>query len=435
VTNTIYVATPGDGTTSVINGATDTLAATIPKGSPSALAVNAGTNKLYVASNDGTVAIINGVTNGVLETVRVGSTPIAVAVNPVTNKVYVINQSSSNVTVIDGNGNTANVLVGTTPKALAVNPVTNKIYVTNLDPSSYGITVIDGVANTTTNVAAGSYPFAIAVNPITNKVYIACQGGSVTVVTEQPVEPGTLTTAITPLPNNQAFTATPNFTFTVQGTGTLAPDAVYFQLDTWQNEWTKASESEPLFSGDLAGVQPGFHILYAYATDGRESTPMQLGSPITGAIQAYGFLVAPPPPMAQTISFGFISSQTVGTSVKLTATASSGLPVFLTSTTSNVCAVKAATANLSNAGYCTITASQPGNGSYLPAPPVSQSFVVRTPVSQAQEGRGGEPFREAPKILWGRRRCGKLPLTGETRLEYEGHKWFTHGWWSSPCPG
>jgi hypothetical protein len=41
----------------------------------------------------------------------------------------------------------------------------------------------------------------------------------------------------------------------------------------------------------LASLQPGFHILYTFATDGQESTATQPGSPVIGAIQAYGFLV------------------------------------------------------------------------------------------------------------------------------------------------
>ncbi len=39
-------------------------------------------------------------------TVGVGSYPIALAVNAVTNKVYVANQNSNTVTVIDGASNT-----------------------------------------------------------------------------------------------------------------------------------------------------------------------------------------------------------------------------------------------------------------------------------------------------------------------------------------
>ena len=54
------------------------------------------------------------------------------AVNPVTNKIYVANDTSNNVTVIDGATNHNHCAAGTAPYAVAVNPVTNKIYVANL---------------------------------------------------------------------------------------------------------------------------------------------------------------------------------------------------------------------------------------------------------------------------------------------------------------
>ena len=76
------------------------------------------------------------------------------------------------------------------------------------------------------------------------------------------------------------------------------PDAVYFQADTWQGQWREATPGNPSYSGTLTSLQPGFHILYAFAGDGQEATSTQAVSPLTGAIQAYGFLVLPPPAQA-----------------------------------------------------------------------------------------------------------------------------------------
>ena len=80
----------------------------------------------------------------------------------------------------------------------------------------------------------------------------------------------------------------------------------------------------------------------------------------------------------QTITFNPIPTQTQGTTVNLSAaaTASSGLPVSFTSSTTAVCTVSGTTANLIAGGTCTIQASQAGNGAYLAATPVSQSFTV-----------------------------------------------------------
>jgi sugar lactone lactonase YvrE len=79
---------------------------------------------------------------------------------------------------------------------------------------------------------------------------------------------------------------------------------------------------------------------------------------------------------AQTINFAAIPSQTVGTPLALSATASSGLAVTFTSTTTGVCTVSGTTATFVAAGTCTIDAHQAGNGDYLAATVVAQSFTV-----------------------------------------------------------
>jgi uncharacterized protein (TIGR03437 family) len=58
------------------------------------------------------------------------------------------------------------------------------------------------------------------------------------------------------------------------------------------------------------------------------------------------------------------------------ATASSGLPVNLSSTTAAVCSIGGTAATIVAAGTCSITASQTGNANYPAATPVTQSFTV-----------------------------------------------------------
>ena len=62
---------------SVINGATNTVTATIAVGAePDGVAVDATTNTIYVANNgDNTVSVINGATNTVTATIPVGPRP------------------------------------------------------------------------------------------------------------------------------------------------------------------------------------------------------------------------------------------------------------------------------------------------------------------------------------------------------------------------
>jgi hypothetical protein len=78
----------------------------------------------------------------------------------------------------------------------------------------------------------------------------------------------------------------------------------------------------------------------------------------------------------QTLSFTAIAAQNVGTTLTLSATASSGLSVSFGSSTTAVCTVSAGVASFVAIGGCNITASQNGNASYAAAPSVSQSFNV-----------------------------------------------------------
>jgi YVTN family beta-propeller protein len=79
-----------------------------------------------------------------------GSSPSALAINTVTNKIYVLNQSSGTVDVLDRATNSivATVPVSSSISRLAINESTNKIYV--VDPFAGSLSVIDGTSNTVT---------------------------------------------------------------------------------------------------------------------------------------------------------------------------------------------------------------------------------------------------------------------------------------------
>lgn len=208
----------GTSTITVIDGATNTVVATVPIGSQgpysldgaipsSSLAVNSVTNQIYVVNGEGSsgssntsttavigsVTVIDGATNTVAATVTVGYGAFDVAVNQTTNQIYVTNNcgsdsrcsSNGSVTVIDGATNTvaATVPVQASPGDLAVNPATNQIYVTNACGSDTGcvtanlgegtVTVIDGATNTVAaTVTVGLNPAFVAVNPTTNEIYV-----------------------------------------------------------------------------------------------------------------------------------------------------------------------------------------------------------------------------------------------------------------------
>ena len=309
-TGQVYVANSGSGSVSVFDGITGSYVTSIATGSlAQAIAVNTATNTVYVANSESSnVTVIDGATNLVTGTVTVSDSPVAVAVNPITNLIYVADAGSEtgNVTVINGATNATTTITNASlvsPNAIAVNPTTNKIYVADYD--GY-VTAIDGVTNTPfavidTNAQA---PFALAVNSVTNDAYVANEfSNNATAVAEQQVQSNALQTAITALTNNQSSTETPSFSFTATNglTGTAADNLVY-QFDRWTGPWTAAvrgaaSGNSVAFSATVATpLEPGFHILYAFATDGEEGTSVNTGaesSPLVGTIAAYGFLVAP----------------------------------------------------------------------------------------------------------------------------------------------
>ena len=79
---------------------------------------------------------------------------------------------------------------------------------------------------------------------------------------------------------------------------------------------------------------------------------------------------------SQSMTFGAAPTVTVGGTGTLSATASSGLAVTFSSTTTGICTVSGTTVTGVAAGTCTIAAKQAGNSSYSAAPQVTQSFNV-----------------------------------------------------------
>ena len=78
----------------------------------------------------------------------------------------------------------------------------------------------------------------------------------------------------------------------------------------------------------------------------------------------------------QTVSFGAVPVTTVGGTVVVSATATSGIAVNLSSTTPAVCTVFGNTVTAVSAGTCVIAANQTGNANYFPAAQVTQSFTI-----------------------------------------------------------
>jgi hypothetical protein len=132
-----------------------------------------------------------------------------------------------------------------------------------------------------------------------------------------------------------------------------------------------------------AGASCAINVTFAPAAAGLRTGSLTFasnaaGSPHIVALSGTGVL------NAQTITFPGIPGQTLGTApFAVTVSATSGLPVTLTSQTTPVCTVSGTTVTLVALGTCTLQATQSGNATFAAATPVSQSFAV------AASGQGG----------------------------------------------
>jgi hypothetical protein len=111
----------------------------------------------------------------------------------------------------------------------------------------------------------------------------------------------------------------------------------------------------------------------------------------TGSPQSFKVVQA-----TQAITFNNPGTQTAGTSLTLSATATSGLTVGFSSQTIAVCTVNGTTATFTIAGTCTIQATQKGNSDWAAATPVTRSFTVNPQPGIAPGGGGTASLTVTP---------------------------------------
>jgi len=166
-----YVTNASGDSVSVINVATNTIAATIPVGDePRGLAITPDGSHVYVANRrSNTVSVINTATNTVAATIQVGTEPVGVAVNPAGTRAYVTNLN--NVSVIDTATNTVLVsIAGVSGRGVAVNPAGTRVYVAN---GGNTLKVIDATSNILIGtIVVGNDPYGVVVNPAGTRVYV-----------------------------------------------------------------------------------------------------------------------------------------------------------------------------------------------------------------------------------------------------------------------
>jgi YVTN family beta-propeller protein len=179
-TNTIYVG-GSDSFLVAINALTNAkLRRMVVGDGPHVLSSDPLGNKVYCANGEATVTVIDGATNQPAKTIPVGQVVTDLVYNEQEDKLYCGNTTDSVVRVIDCGGDSvvARVRVGSGPGALCYNPQLNRIYCAERDQDE--VTVIDCAADTvlTTVWVRGVEPVDICFDSAMHLVCTANRGSS-----------------------------------------------------------------------------------------------------------------------------------------------------------------------------------------------------------------------------------------------------------------
>jgi len=226
--------------------------------------------------------------------------------------------------------------------------------------------------NATINVPAGSLPtgtYTLTVSYVpdsaSSSIYYNSAGSASVVLTALALT----TPTVTVTPGSTSITTAQPLTVTVAVSGTPTPTGSVILTGGGYNNTQTLSSGSTTFSIPAGSLNVGGDTFTANYTPDSNSTSIYNSA--TGTSPQVTVTQA-----TQTITFGAIAAQTVGTPLTLSATASSGLTVSFASTTTSVCTVSGTTATFIAAGSCTIDATQVGNSIYAAATMVPQTFTV-----------------------------------------------------------
>jgi hypothetical protein len=180
------------------------------------------------------------------------------------------------------------------------------------------------------------------------------------------------------------FYAQNGFSFTVPADGNTRTLSVY--VGGWLTGGILTAHLSDLSAPDYVDITPvatstydrNYTLTFTAASPGQTLTVSWVATSGAGNVTWSGAALTGPKALTpQTISFEPLSAVNLGAApFPVSATASSGLAVSFTSTTTGVCTVAGNTVTVAAAGLCSITASQAGNSTYAAAAPVTQSFSV-----------------------------------------------------------
>lgn len=385
-----YIPSQSDDNVAVIDLATNAVVgAPINVGStPFGVAVNPAGTLVYITNAGGnSVSVISTATNTVVATISGISTPVAIVLNASGTRAYVTQDASpGNVYVIDTSTNAlvgSPIAVGTRSYGVAVNPAGTRVYVASFGGTT--LSVIDTSSNTVlTTVTGFSNPFGVTLNPTGTRAYIANETNNTvsildtasnTIVNTVSVGASPVETAFNPAGTRAYVTNFRGNSVSVIDT-TASPPVVIATIAVGTNPQGISLNADGTRVYVVNRNSDTVSVIYT-ATNTVIGSPIAvgLGSASIGVFIAQGGT-------AQSINFNPLIDLVVDSSapVPVSGTASSGLPVSISSQTPEVCTVNntfsPATVVAVAGGTCTLVASQGGGSGFGPASPVQASFLV-----------------------------------------------------------
>jgi YVTN family beta-propeller protein len=197
VRHLVYVTAATWGSTNdhsvvvVIDGRTNRIVRRIPVGpGPKSIAVNAKTNRVYVADQSGmdagqSLAVIDGATGRTIGVIPMGpyaryyENPLGLAVDSRSNTVYATNPLEGTLYIVDGATNTVKraLALGDEPTAVAVDSATGRAFVAHAGRGSAKVSVIDGrTAAVVRSIRVAGSPRGVAVDPHGGTAYVTTAG-------------------------------------------------------------------------------------------------------------------------------------------------------------------------------------------------------------------------------------------------------------------
>ena len=173
-TDRIYVANFDSASFSVIDGASQTVVATVVCGdSPSAVKINPVTDTLYVILGpDHDVDSFDGTSYEKLAFTTFSSPPLSIEVDSDTDRLYVVTANEVDVVMGRINPTVTHFTAANGPASIAVDSRTNFAYV--VPQSSTFLSVLDGNTDQLTQASYQDlmFNYGAAVNPVTGRLYV-----------------------------------------------------------------------------------------------------------------------------------------------------------------------------------------------------------------------------------------------------------------------